>query len=224
MRKIILFLIGLIFFVLLPIVGWGISDISGYMDNFYRISFLIMMAILSFFVVIFVPNEGRGFGGGDDKKLVKRQKFTILILQIVPLLINILSPYFDRHHILTINENSIVRLVGLVLTFIGFFFMNWSIIVLGKQFSVNVTIQENHKLITNGPYKFIRHPRYLGIIVFLIGIPLVFLSIVPLFLDVLLIGILVWRIKDEEELMSKEFKGGWEKYKETTYSLIPFIY
>jgi len=40
----------------------------------------------------------------------------------------------------------------------------------------------------------------------------------------LLIIVLLWRIKDEEKLMLEEFKGDWEKYKEGTRSLIPFIY
>jgi protein-S-isoprenylcysteine O-methyltransferase Ste14 len=224
MRKVVSFFVGIVFFGLLPVIGWSIYDIGGFLSNPYRLLFLIMMSALSLLVVIFVPNEGRGYGQGESKKLIKRQKLTILALQIIPLLIVIISPYFDRNHILTFNENSIIRFMGLLFTFIGFSLMNWSIIVLGKQFSVNVTIQKDHKLITRGPYKYIRHPRYLGIIVFLTGIPLVFISIIPLFLDLLLIIVLIWRIKDEEKLMSQEFKEEWEKYKGTTNSLIPLVY
>ena len=182
------------------------------------------MATLSLLVVIFVPNEGRGYGDGESQKLVQRQKLTILILQIAPLLIVILSPYFDRNHFLTFNENNLIRFTGLLLTIIGFSLMNWSAYVLGKQFSVNVTIQKDHKLITNGPYKYIRHPRYLGIFIFLTGIPLTFLSIMPIIIDILLLFVLIWRIKDEEELMSQEFKDEWSKYSKITYSLFPFIY
>ncbi|HCT30206.1 MAG TPA: hypothetical protein DIW31_05625, partial [Bacteroidales bacterium] len=167
MKKIISFLVGLILFVLIPILGWGISDIDGFIMNPFRLAFVIMMAIFSILVVIFVPNEGRGYGDGDNKKIIKRQKLTILTLQIMPILIIFLSPYFERHQVLTISENNTIQFIGLVLVFIGFSLMNWSIMVLGKQFSINVTIQENHKLITNGPYKLIRHPRYLGIMLFL---------------------------------------------------------
>jgi protein-S-isoprenylcysteine O-methyltransferase Ste14 len=224
MRKVVSFFVGIVLFSLLPVVGWGVYDIDGYMGNPYRLLFVIMMATFSLLVVIFVPNEGRGYGDGQSKKLVQRQKLTILLLQIAPLLIVILSPYFDRNHFLTFNENRLIRFTGLLLTFIGFFLMNWSIIVLGKQFSVNVTIQNDHKLITIGPYNCIRHPRYLGIIIFLTGIPLTFLSIIPLIMDVLLLFVLIWRIKDEEDLMSQEFKDEWSKYRKTTYSLFPFIY
>lgn len=224
MKKLVSFFLGLLIFILLPILGWGITDFNGFIANPYRTVFLGMMIILSLLVVIIVPNEGRGFGNGDDRKLIKRQKFTILFLQILPVLINVFSPHFDRNQIYTFNESNAIRILGLALTFIGFFLMNWSILILGKQFSVNVTIQENHKLITKGPYKLIRHPRYLGIIVFLVGIPLIFLSVIPLFVDIVLISILIWRIKDEEELMNKEFNEEWINYKKKTYSLIPFIY
>ena len=224
MKKIISFLVGLILFVLIPILGWGISDIDGFIMNPFRLAFVIMMAIFSILVVIFVPNEGRGYGDGDNKKIIKRQKLTILTLQIMPILIIFLSPYFERHQVLTISENNTIQFIGLVLVFIGFSLMNWSIMVLGKQFSINVTIQENHKLITNGPYKLIRHPRYLGIMLFLVGIPVIFLSVIPLILDVFLIGVLVWRISDEEKLMSQEFKEEWINYKKNTFSLIPYVY
>lgn len=208
----------------MPIFGWGINDVDGFLANHFRLLFIVIMAALSLWVVIFVPNEGRGYGAGDSKKIIKRQKLTILTLQITTLLIVIISPHFDRYHFLTFNENSSIRVIGLMLTFIGFLLMNWSISVLGKQFSVNVTGQKDHKLITKGPYKYIRHPRYLGIIVFLGGIPLTFLSTIPLILDFIILLVLLWRIKDEEILMNQEFKQEWKKYSKTTYSLIPFVY
>jgi protein-S-isoprenylcysteine O-methyltransferase Ste14 len=217
MRKVVSFFIGIVLFSLLPIIGWDVCDIDGFLDNPYRLMFVVMMATLSFLVVIFVPKEGRGYGEGESNKLIKRQKLTILALQIIPLLIVIFSPYFDRNHFLTFNENSIIRFMGLLFTFIGFSLMNWSIIVLGRQFSVNVTIQKDHKLITNGPYKYIRHPRYLGIIVFLTGIPLVFISIIPLFLNLLLFIVLIWRIRDEEKLMHQSLKKNGKNIKEQPF-------
>lgn len=157
MKKIYSFIVGLIVFSLLPLIGWGLSDISGFIQNPVRLTFIVMMAALSVIVVLFVPNEGRGYSKG--KIVIKRQKFTILFLQIIPLITLLISPYFDHNKIEAFNESSIIRIVGLVLSFIGFFLMNWSIVVLGRQFSVDVTIQEKHLLISSGPYKYIRHPR-----------------------------------------------------------------
>ena len=166
----------------------------------------------------------KGRSQGEGKKLVKRQKLSLLALQIVPIFIVILSPFFDHRGIGLFKENDITRIAGLVLAFLGFILMNWSVMALGRQFSVDVTIQEDHKLITSGPYKHIRHPRYLGIIIFFTGISLVFLSRISIIILILLLFVLLWRIKDEEKLMQQEFKKDWEDYKKHTFSLIPFIY
>jgi protein-S-isoprenylcysteine O-methyltransferase Ste14 len=135
-----------------------------------------------------------------------------------------MSAYLDRHHVATFKSGEGIRIVGLILTFTGFSLMNWSVIILGRHFSVDVTIQKNHKLIKTGPYKYIRHPRYAGIILFLYGIPLVFNSWIFILAGILLVAVLLWRIEDEEKLMLEEFKNDWEEYKKSTRSLIPFIY
>jgi protein-S-isoprenylcysteine O-methyltransferase Ste14 len=222
LRKFFSFIVGLIIFSVLPLIGWGLNDIKGFIHNPFRLTYVIMMAVLSVLVVIFVPNEGRSQGEGI--KMIKRQKISLLFLQIVPPLIVLLSPFFDHRGIAVFGENSSIRLIGLILSFTGFLFMNWSVMILGKQFSVDVTIQEDHKLVTGGPYKFIRHPRYLGIIVFFAGISLIFLSWISLLLVLFLMAVLLWRIRDEEKLMHQEFEKSWEDYKKRTFSLIPFIY
>jgi protein-S-isoprenylcysteine O-methyltransferase Ste14 len=221
MRKIFSFIVGLFIFSCLPIAGWGLNNIKGFIQNPYRITYIIMMAILSVLVVIFVPNEGSG--EGEEKKLVKRHKLTLLFLQILPSILIILSLYFDRHGFTVFKENNSIRLTDVVLTFIGFLFMNWSVIILDRQFSVDVTIQESHKLVTYGPYKYIRHPRYLGIF-FFTGISLVFLSGISLIIVLFTLIVLLWRIRDEEKLMHQEFGKDWEEYKKRTFSLVPYIY
>ncbi len=57
--------------------------------------------------------------------------------------------------------------VGLILT-------TWAEAKLGKLFITEITIQKGHKLVIDGLYRYLRHPRYVGIIVFSIGISLVF--------------------------------------------------
>ena len=53
---------------------------------------------------------------------------------------------------------------------------SWAEVVSGKLFSVQMTIQENHKLVTDGPYRYVCHPRHLSIIVFNAGLSLIFRS------------------------------------------------
>ena len=95
---------------------------------------------------------------------------------------------------------------------------------LAKQFSIEVTLQIDHKLIQSGPYKVIRHPRYLGILVFFTGISLTFRSLLGIMLVMVLAAVLVWRVFAEEKMMHQEFGKEWEAYRAKTWRLIPYLF
>jgi protein-S-isoprenylcysteine O-methyltransferase Ste14 len=107
---------------------------------------------------------------------------------------------------------------------LGFIGMHWAEATLDKQFSVEVTIQEGHRLVTDGPYRYLRHPRYLGIILFTTGISLVFRSWLTLIFIAVLTLVLIWRIHDEEALLHQEFGPDWEAYSQRSWRLIPFVH
>lgn len=65
-----------------------------------------------------------------------------------------------------------LQYVGLILLAFGIMLREWSIWVLGKHFTVRVQVSEKAKLVTQGPYMYIRHPSYTGILLTFIGIPL----------------------------------------------------
>jgi len=102
--------------------------------------------------------------------------------------------------------------------------MNWAEASLGKQFSVQVTLQDGHRLVTDGLYRYLRHRRYLGIIGFNVGIALVFHSWLALVFVAGLVLVLLWRIHDEELLMRQAFGVEWETYTRRSWRLIPFVY
>lgn len=87
-----------------------------------------------------------------------------------------------------------------------------------------MTIQENHRLITGGAYRYVRHPRYLGAIAFAFGLPLLFRSWAGLAVSPILLATILFRIRDEEALMRTEFGLEWERYSHHTWRLIPFLF
>lgn len=221
-RKFFSIIAGIFIFAGLPILGWGLNDLSGFFSLPARLYFVVMMAILSVLVVLFVPEEGRGQGKGE--KPAEQHKWSLLFLQVVPVLLLIVCAWSDRHGVAEMKFSWPFRFIGLCSTFLGFLLMNWSVLVLGKQFSVDVTIQKDHQLVNTGPYSFIRHPRYLGILIFFKGISHVFLSWIGISMVVVILVVLIWRIRDEEELMFQEFQEEWVPYRKKTWVLIPFIY
>lgn len=61
--------------------------------------------------------------------------------------------------------------IGIAFMFLGIVFRCWAVWILRKFFSLSVVIESEHKLVKNGPYKYLRHPAYTGSIITLLGIP-----------------------------------------------------
>jgi len=222
MKKLISLTAGILFFAVMPLIGWGIFDLKGFLDNTFRIIYLLMIVLLMLALQLFAPDNGPGIR--QRLSALKHQKLTLILTRIGPILILLISPYFDRYEIGWTAQNELIRIFGLVISFFGFLLMNWAIIIIGRQFRVEITAQEYQQLIGIGPYKYIRHPRFLGMIAFFTGIPLIFNRLIPLIIVVFLIGVLIWRIYDLEKQMQEELNISWMNYKKSTNSLIPFIF
>lgn len=84
-------------------------------------------------------------------------------------------------------------------------------------------VAEGGKLVTNGIYKFIRHPMYLGLILVSISLVLDYLTFFRIILFDLLVLNQILKLNYEEKLLEKHFKD-YPEYKKGTKKLIPFIY
>ena len=115
-------------------------------------------------------------------------------------------------------------IIGLALFIIGLIIMLVGQTTLWRNYSGTVVIREDHQLITHGIYRFTRNPIYLGAIMAFTGLPVYAASMYGFLISLLLIPIVLNRIRLEEELLTEEFVDAYQKYKETTKKLIPFIY
>jgi protein-S-isoprenylcysteine O-methyltransferase Ste14 len=221
-RFVVALLFGILIFVGLPLIGWGIADLQVFFNDPARLSYTGLATLLEIFIVIKFPNVGRT--GGEAKKTVQRQRWTVLLMQLFSLAIVFFAPYSDHQSVLVLGDGELIRYFGLALFVIGFVAMNWAEASLGKQFSIQVALQEDHQLVTGGLYRYLRHPRYLSIIIFNIGLVLIFRSGLALILLAALTLVLLWRIHDEENFMCQEFGTEWETYTKRSWRLIPFVY
>jgi protein-S-isoprenylcysteine O-methyltransferase Ste14 len=93
---------------------------------------------------------------------------------------------------------------------------------LSKQWSLNARVVERHKLIVEGPYRFVRHPIYTGMFGLVIATGLAFSRpwAILLAIAVYLIGYYI-RITAEERLLSDLFKDEFEQYRNRVPGLLP---
>lgn len=117
-----------------------------------------------------------------------------------------------------------MRFSGLLMMLCGLTLRALSMVALGKRYTMAVAIRDGHKIVTNGLYRYIRHPGYLGMFLFLLGSVLFFASSWGL------VAYMIWgigqlyRIRIEEKVLGNFFGNFYIEYQKRSKRLIPFIY
>jgi protein-S-isoprenylcysteine O-methyltransferase len=150
----------------------------------------------------------------EDKGTGRQILWTVYVTQILA----VTELVYRRRVSLPLNWVSIVTAV--VIAF-GLLLRIWAVMRLGRWFTWNVTVQPGQVLITEGPYRVIRHPSYLGAWLMFVGSCVLLRSYVAaLGASILLLLAFLRRIRHEERLMLATFPE-YEIYKKTTGSLVP---
>lgn len=213
---------GSLIFVGIPLLAWGPGQTSAFFDDPVRLWYVVLIIPLQLFAVFYVPLDSRG--SRTPKEGVARHRIDLLLIQILSLAILFIAPYSDRHMLFAMKAGDALRYAGLALMVLGFILMQIAEKSLGRQFSVEVTIQADHQLVTSGPYRYLRHPRYSGVLLFFLGISIAFGSYLALAGVGLLGCVLAWRIHAEESLLQQEFGAEWDGYCAKSWRVIPFVF
>jgi protein-S-isoprenylcysteine O-methyltransferase Ste14 len=115
--------------------------------------------------------------------------------------------------------------IGLCVLAAGVAFRTWAMLTLGRLFKFVVVIQDDHRVITSGPYRLLRHPSYTGALVAFLGagialdswLSIVALGVIPL------LAILV-RIRKEEAELANGLGPDYTTYASRTRRLVPGLW
>lgn len=114
---------------------------------------------------------------------------------------------------------------GLVLFACGLVLRWWSIVHLGRFFTVNVAIAADHRVVSDGPYRLVRHPSYSGVFLLFIGLGLLLFNwLSALILVVPVFGLFLYRMRVEEQALVQALGVPYVDYMARTKRIIPFIY
>jgi protein-S-isoprenylcysteine O-methyltransferase Ste14 len=114
--------------------------------------------------------------------------------------------------------------VGIALMLLGIAIRQWAIVTLGRFFSLSVRIAEDHKVVSNGPYRLVRHPSYTGALITFIGVALALESWGALIVIFVMFGLVYgYRISVEEKTLQTQLGDEYRSYMKKTKRLIPFL-
>ncbi|GAB0154844.1 protein-S-isoprenylcysteine O-methyltransferase [Chryseobacterium sp. Alg-005] len=161
----------------------------------------------------------------SEEKDQKKDSSTLSILWIVIILSIAAAVSISYIFKFPITPKSWIFYTGEAFILLGIIFRLIIIRSLGRYFTVDVAIRENHKIKKEGFYKYLRHPSYAFSLLTFLGLGLFlnnWLSLVFAFVPPFLA--FNYRMKVEEEALIDEFGDEYIQYRRSTKKILPFIY
>lgn len=180
---------------------------------------------LIFGILFFLTELYRGIAlKSNNKNNVDKSSLNILWLTIIiSMFIGGYATTLKQFYIST--PQPILYYTGIFLSLFGFSIRALAIQQLGKHFTVDVQISEDHQLKQDGLYSIVRNPSYTGALLSFFGLAITYSN----YLSILIITIPIfiafsYRISVEEKALKSAFGNSFTNYCNKTKRLIPFIY
>lgn len=165
------------------------------------------------------------FSTQETKRDVSSDRLSILVILIMSSLsvVAAVSEWAYCNH--AIESSFGWTMAGAALLVSGIAVRVWAIQTLGKHFTATATLLNDHQLVRSGPYRWVRHPSYLGAFMAIAGAPVFLNAWWAALAAVVFMSIAYYlRIGVEEKMLSSYFGHQYLEYKKTTKRIIPFIW
>jgi len=115
-----------------------------------------------------------------------------------------------------------LRVAGVIMFAEGLMLAIWARIYLGRNWGMPMTEKREPELVTSGPYRFVRHPIYSGILLGFAGTALA-TNIYWLIVFGVCSVYFIYSARVEEGIMTSSFPSAYPSYRTRTKMLIPFV-
>jgi protein-S-isoprenylcysteine O-methyltransferase Ste14 len=193
------------------------------MDKTSEVPFRIvfgMLWLVYFGVRLYFQRKVKGVG--EYVRVNEKQEkffFRLFALGYLVLALYFITPWVDFAHFPLSNW---LRWAGGAATCAGIGLFAWSHQALGKNWTAILALSEKQELVTNGPYRYVRHPMYTAF--FVIGFGFLFLSAnwsISIFYLGTLTMMYAARVSAEEKMMLDRFGDNYREYMKKTGRLLP---
>lgn len=149
----------------------------------------------------------------------------ILSLLRITQLVRYILAGLDQRYGWTVGFPVVAQLAGLVVCVLGYALLAWAM-TSNAFFSQIVRIQSDrgHAVVTTGPYRYVRHPAYIGMILFELAMPTLLGSWVAIIVSGLCVILLILRTALEDRSLQVELTGYVDYSRQVRYRLIPGIW
>ncbi len=193
------------------------NDPYGWFPNQLFTNLFPLLFLGTFVVDYIVP---RLTNPNHQRKSLQSDRGSYIIISIAIFSAVWFSIYLRMKNIGTLT--GLFQWLGLFIMVAGCVFRQWALIHLGRFFSRTVQIESGHKVITTGPYRWIRHPAYTGMIVVYIGAIMALGTwLGTLITFTIVTGSLMYRIHVEEQALTSALGDEYRKYIKQTWQLFP---
>lgn len=162
---------------------------------------------------------------GGEKENVKKWDKMLMGFSIIPSLGVYIISGLDYRFSWSPYFKSIIHIISLIILLLASMLFTWSM-VSNKSFSTMVRIQteRGHSIAAEGPYKYVRHPGYVGYVFMIMATPIALGSLYALISSLFVMIIFIVRTILEDKTLLDELEGYEEYSHRVKYKLIPFIW
>ena len=189
-------------------------------DQFHVTASLIGSALWLVFGAVWLIAWLRTKPAQQKAPLGSRLMYSIPVVFGAYLMFNASSPFgWARTHILP--RSDVLDIAGIMLTALGIALAIWARFYLGSNWSSAVSVKVGHELVRTGPYRWVRHPIYCGLLLALLGTALQHDHLIGL-AAVALFWLGFWiKSRMEEQFMRQTFGEQYIEYCKATSALVP---
>src|SRR5438034_5416362 len=212
--------------LLAVVMGVILFVTAGTVDYWQAWAYLLVVTIASLLTTIYLIRNDpellqRRMRGGPtaEKRASQRVIMVFTSLAFIGLLV---VPALDRRFGWSKVPLYLV-IAGDALVAIGFYFI-FLVYRENTYTSATIEVAANQKVIESGPFALVRHPMYASALLYLLGTPLALGSYWGLLPFVAVIPLLIWRLIDEEKVLTRELEGYGQYRQRVRYRLAPRVW
>jgi protein-S-isoprenylcysteine O-methyltransferase Ste14 len=208
-------IVGMLAYLCLPVLGEG--GLRPFLSHPPLVALVLVTLALTASALFSRGNLSSG------EREDRQNRWVLGAFALIGLMLGYAPALSDRLELFVVGGEA-TRWAGVALYAVGGVLRIAPVFALGERFSGLVAIQPNHALVTDGLYRHIRNPSYLGLLLGTLGWALAFRSIIGILLTALLLVPLVARIQAEEALLGQQFGEAYAAYRARSWRLIPWVY